>query len=90
MIKMGLYGITPRAKYKSYKGDFNGTVKNILLEKKVDEEKHKTYYVRNFITTKSNEKWTTDISEFHITAGKLYLSSILDMFYGEIVAYNIS
>ena len=50
MIKMGLYGITPRAKYKSYKGDFNGTVKNILLDKKVDEEKHKTYYVRNFIT----------------------------------------
>lgn len=90
MVKMGLYGITPRAKYKSYKGDFNGTVKNLLLEKKVDEEKHKTYYVRNFTTTKPNEKWTTDISEFHIAAGKLYLSPILDMFNGEIVAYNIS
>ena len=80
MNKMGLYGITPRAKYKSYKGDFNGTVKNLLLEKKVDEEKHKTCYVRNFTTTKPNEKWTTDISEFHIAAGKLYLSPILDMF----------
>lgn len=90
MVKMGLYGITPRAKYKSYKGDFNGTVKNLLLEKKVDEKKHKTYYVRNFTTTKPNEKWTTDISEFHIAAGKLYLSPILDMFNGEIVAYNIS
>lgn len=90
MVKMGLYGITPRAKYKSYKGDFNGTVKNLLLDKKVDEEKHKTYYVRNFTTTKPNEKWTTDISEFHIAAGKLYLSPILDMFNGEIVAYNIS
>ena len=26
MKMMGLYGITPRAKYKSYKGDMNGTV----------------------------------------------------------------
>ena len=31
MQKYELRGITPRAKYKSYKGDFNGTVKNLLL-----------------------------------------------------------
>lgn len=87
---LGLFGVTPKAKYKSYKGDQNGTVKNQLLDKVVDEEKHKTFYERNFSTSKCNEKWTTDVSEFHIAAGKVYLSPILDMHNSEIVAYNIS
>ena len=90
MNKMGLNAITPRAKYKSYKGDFNGTVKNKLIYKEIDTEKHKTYYKRDFKATKPNEKWTTDVSEFHIASGKLYLSPILDMFNREIVSYNIS
>ena len=90
MSKLNLYGITPRAKYKSYKGDFNGTVDNKLLYKSVDTKHHKTEYIRDFSTTDVNEKWTTDISEFHIAAGKLYLSPILDMHNREIVSYNIS
>ena len=90
MSKMNLYGVTPRAKYKSYKGDFNGTVDNKLLYKKVDTKKHRTEYIRDFSTTDVNEKWTTDVSEFHIAAGKLYLSPILDMHNREIVSYNIS
>lgn len=90
MNVLGLCGITPRAKYKSYKGDQNGTVKNLLLDKIVDEEKHKTYYKRNFTTSKCNEKWTTDVSEFHIASGKVYLSPILDMCNGEIISYDIS
>ncbi|MBS5043760.1 MAG: transposase [Erysipelotrichaceae bacterium] len=44
MSIMGLYGVTPKSKYKSYKGDMNGTVKNQLLTKVIDEENHKTYY----------------------------------------------
>ena len=90
MSKINLYGITPRAKYKSYKGDFNGTVDNKLLYKRVDTKKHRTEYIRDFSTTSVNEKWTTDVSEFHIAAGKLYLSPILDMHNREIVSYNIS
>ena len=90
MSKLKLYGITPRAKYKSYKGDFNGTVDNKLLYKRVDTKKHRTEYIRDFSTTSVNEKWTTDVSEFHIVAGKLYLSPILDMHNREIVSYNIS
>ena len=90
MNKMGLLGVTPKAKYKSYKGDMHGTVKNLLLDKVVDEEEHKTYYNRNFSTTTVNEKWTTDVSEFHIAAGKLYLSPILDMYNHEIISYNLS
>ena len=90
MSKLKLYGVTPRTKYQSYKGDFNGTVDNILLYKKVDTKKHRTEYIRDFSTTDVNEKWTTDVSEFHIAAGKLYLSPILDMHNREIVSYNIS
>ena len=87
---MELYGKTPKAKYKSYKGDMNGTTKNLLLNKVVDEENHKTYYERNFNTTSCNEIWLTDVSEFHIAAGKLYLSPILDLHNREIVSFNIS
>ena len=90
MVKLKLYGVTPRAKYKSYKGDFNGTVDNKLLYKRVDTKRHRTEYIRDFSTTDVNEKWTTDVSEFHIAAGKLYLSPILDMHNREIVSYNIS
>ena len=90
MTRMGLLGVTPKAKYKSYKGDMNGTVKNLLLNKVVDEENHVTRYERDFSTDTVNQKWTTDVSEFHIPAGKLYLSPILDMYNGEIVSYNIS
>jgi len=90
MSKLNLYGITPRAKYKSYKGDFNGTVDNKLLYKRVDTKKHRTEYIRDFSTSDVNEKWTTDVSEFHIAAGKLYLSPILDMHNREIVSYSIS
>ena len=90
MKRLGLYGIAPKAKYKSYKGAINGTVKNQLLNKVVDEENHKTCYEGDFTTTKCDGKWTTDISEFHIAAGKLYLSPILDMHSREIISFSIS
>ncbi len=90
MRKMGLKAINPRSKYKSYKGEIGKICKNHLLEKEVDEEKHKTFYKRNFETIGINQKWTTDVSEFHISSGKLYLSPILDMHNREIISYNIS
>ena len=90
MSSMGLYGITPKTKYKSYTGDMNGTVPNKLLNKRVDTVKHQTYYERDFKTIQCNQKWATDVSEFHIASGKLYLSPILDFHNREIVAYSIS
>lgn len=90
MKKMGLYGITPRAHYKSYKGDFNGTVPNHLLRKEVDEVNHRTTYLRDFTARTSNRIWVTDVSEFHIPAGRLYLSPILDVYDHAIVSYTIS
>ncbi len=90
MSDLGLYGIQPRAKYRSYKGEVGKTCKNLLLEVEVDETKHTTTYKRNFATTACNQKWTTDVSEFRIASGKLYLSPILDMHNREIVSYSIS
>lgn len=77
-------------KYRSYKGD-NGLDKmNLLLAKEFDEEKNKEVLVRHFETDKPNERWTTDVSEFKIRAGKLYLSPILDMFDSSIIAFDVS
>ena len=89
MSVMRLYTKTPKAKYKSYKEDMNGTVKNLLFDKVVDKERHKTYYERNFHTTECNEIWATDVSEFHIAASKLYLSPILELHNREIVSFQI-
>ena len=52
--------------------------RNLLLAKEVDEKNHKTTYKRHFETTGPNEKWTTDVSEFKLPTGKLYLSPILE------------
>ena len=71
MKLLGLKAINPRAKYKSYKGEVGRTCDNILLDKETG--------IRHFETTGVNQKWTTDVSEFHISSGKLYLSPILDM-----------
>lgn len=85
MKAMHLYGITPKSRYRSYRGHVNRNISNLLLEKKDSIDNRKKEYKRNFKTTTVNEKWTTDISEFHIAAGWLYLSPILDMYNDEIM-----
>lgn len=45
---------------------------------------------RDFSANKPNEKWLTDVTEFAIPAGKVYLSPIVDCFDGMIVTWNIS
>lgn len=48
---------------------------------------------REFIAEKPNEKWLTDVTEFHYYKGiekhKVYLSAILDLFDRRIVSYVI-
>ena len=82
MKKLGLKAVNPKAKYKSYKGEIGKICDNALLDKETG--------IRHFETSSVNQKWTTDISEFHISAGKLYLSPILDIHNREIVSFNIS
>ena len=80
MSELNLLGRKMKVKYKSYRGEISPICKNILLAEKA----------RDFSTTACNQKWTTDVSEFKIQAGKLYLSPILDMHNGEIVAFDVS
>ena len=75
MKEMGLKSLVRMKKYRSYKGSVGKIAPNILS--------------RKFIATKPNEKWVTDITEFHLFGEKLYLSPVLDLFNGEIIAYNI-
>jgi transposase InsO family protein len=44
---------------------------------------------RDFHAEKPNEKWLTDITEFSLPAGKVYLSPIIDCFDGLAVTWSI-
>lgn len=61
--------------YHSYKGEISPAVPNLL--------KH------DFHAEKPNEKWVTDITEFAIPAGKVYLSPMLDCLDGMPVSWVI-
>ena len=63
-------------KYSSYKGEITPEVYNIIN--------------RNFHADDPNKKWLTDITEFAIPAGKVYLLPIIDCFDGMVVSWNIS
>ena len=65
-----------RKKYNSYLGEISPAVGNLLE--------------RDFSAEKPNEKWLTDLSEFAIPAGKVYLSPIIDCFDGLPVSWTIS
>lgn len=64
-----------RRKYSSYQGEISPAVNNIIE--------------RDFHAERPNEKWLTDITEFHIPAGKVYLSPIIDCFDGLPVSWSI-
>ena len=67
--------ISRRKKYSSYMGEISPAVENIID--------------RNFHTDAPNEKWLTDITEFGLPAGKVYLSPIVDCFDGMAVSWTI-
>jgi putative transposase len=75
MNNVGLKATVRMKKYRSYKGRVGKTASNIIN--------------RDFSASKPNEKWVTDVTEFHLFGEKLYLSPILDLYNGEIIAYSI-
>ena len=62
-------------KYNSYKGEITPAVENIVA--------------RDFQAKKPNENWLSDLTEFAIPAGKIYLSPIVDCFDGFIPSWTI-
>jgi putative transposase len=74
MKSLGLKSLVRPKKYRSYKGEQASTA-NLLN--------------RQFKAERPNEKWVTDVTEFNVRGGKLYLSPIMDLYNGEIVAYEM-
>ena len=54
-----------KKKYHSYKGEVGKISSNLLK--------------RDFYAEKPNQKWVTNVTEFHLFGQKLYLSPILDL-----------
>ena len=64
-----------RRRYSSYLGEFSLAPENIIN--------------REFQAAAPNEKWLTDFTEFHVQAGKVYLSPIIDCFDGLVISWTI-
>ena len=76
MKEDGLCVRRPRKrKYSSYCGEISPEVPNVLE--------------RDFHASRPNEKWLTDITEFSIPSGKVYLSPIIDCLDGMPVAWTV-
>lgn len=64
-----------RRRYGSYLGEISPAPENLIN--------------RDFQAAAPNEKWLTDITEFQIPAGKVYLSPIIDCFDGLVISWSI-
>jgi transposase InsO family protein/transposase-like protein len=70
-----IVSVNRKRRYGSYLGEISPAPENIIN--------------RNFKAATPNQKWLTDITEFHIPAGKVYLSPIIDCFDGLVVSWAI-
>jgi putative transposase len=71
---LGLKSCVRIKKYRSYHGEVGRAAPNLLE--------------RQFRAVRPNEKWVTDVTEFSVAGQKLYLSPVLDLYNGEIVAFE--
>lgn len=67
--------VNKKRRYGSYLGEISPAPENLIN--------------RDFRADTPNEKWLTDITEFHIPAGKVYLSPMIDCFDGLVVSWTI-
>ena len=76
MKQEGLIVAAPkRRRYGSYLGEISPAPENLIN--------------RDFQAAAPNEKWLTDITEFQIPAGKVYLSPMIDCFDGLVISWTI-
>jgi putative transposase len=74
MGALGLKSLVRPKKYRSFKGEMGQAAPNKLQ--------------RQFHAHAANQKWVTDVTEFNVAGKKLYLSPVLDLYNGEIVAFE--
>lgn len=70
-----------KRRYSSYEGEISAAPPNLLRD---DRGRH------HFRADNPNELWVTDVTEFRIPAGKVYLSPIVDCFDGMPLSWSIS
>jgi putative transposase len=71
---LGLKSVVRPKKYRSYRGEVGRSAPNLLD--------------RQFEADRPHQKWVTDVTEFNLNGQKLYLSPVMDLYNGEIVAYE--
>ena len=76
MAKLGLKSLVRPKKYRSYKGEVGHAAPHILK--------------RRFDAAGANQKWVTDVTEFNVSGNKLYLSPLMDLYNGEIIAFEMA
>ncbi|WP_440524876.1 IS3 family transposase [Serratia sarumanii] len=76
MMAQQLKSLVRSKKYRSYKGDVGKVAPNLLQ--------------RDFVAQHPNQKWVTDVTEFRVGEDKLYLSPVLGLYNGEIIAYALA
>jgi putative transposase len=76
MGKLGLKSLVRPKKYRSFKGEVGQAAPHKLQ--------------RQFEAKAVNQKWVTDVTEFAVAGEKLYLSPVMDLYNGEIVAFETS
>ncbi|MRV76864.1 IS3 family transposase, partial [Duganella sp. FT92W] len=74
MTLLGLKSLVRPRKYRSYKGEVGQAAANVLQ--------------RQFDAKKPMEKLVTDVTEFNVAGDKLYLSPVMDLYNGEIIAFE--
>lgn len=62
-------------RYSSYCGEIGPAPENLLA--------------RDFHADSPNQKWLTDITEFQLPIGKVYLSPVIDCFDGKVVSWAV-
>lgn len=74
MVLLGLKSLVRPKKYRSYKGEVGHAAPNVLQ--------------RQFYAKAPKQKLVTDVTEFSVAGEKLYLSPVMDLFNGEIIAFE--
>ncbi|MBB5421578.1 putative transposase [Paraburkholderia atlantica] len=74
MGELQLKSLVRPKRYRSWRGEV-GRVAPTLLN-------------REFEARRPDQKWVTDVTEFNVNGEKLYLSPVMDLYNGEIVAWQ--
>lgn len=74
MQLLGLKSLVRPKRYRSFRGEVGQIAPNLLA--------------RDFSAERPNQKWVTDVTEFNVKGQKLYLSPVMDLYNGEIIAWQ--